>query len=59
MRDHQRFWADLMGKLGPPIFAATLVGCLLSGRFDLTHVVLLGLGAALIWISHWHSHRGE
>ena len=58
MRDHQKFWVDLLGKLGPPTFAATLVGCLLSGKLEGVHFVLLGLGVTMIWVSHWYAHHG-
>ena len=34
------------------LFAATLVGCLLSGRAELIHFALLGTGAGLIALSY-------
>jgi hypothetical protein len=43
-------WIVLAGRLGPPIVAASLVGCLLSGHFDLLHGVLIGSGVLLILI---------
>lgn len=58
--DHQNFWLELGGKVGPPIFSATLVGCLLSGEFELIHGILLGIGLALIGLQHWYTfHRHE
>ena len=60
-REHVNFWIDLGGKVGPPIFAATLVGCLLSEAFKLTHAVLIGVGLALILVEHrvcYHRRRG-
>ncbi len=60
MAKHQQFWVELLGKLGPPICAATLVGCLLAEKFELIHASLLSLGAACIAISHWvELHRDE
>ncbi len=47
------FWLDLSGKIGPPIVAATLVACLLGGKLELLHGVLLGGGVLLIWVNHW------
>ncbi len=51
---------DLAGKLGPPIFAATLVACLLSQEFDVLHLLLLGVGLGLIGMHHRHAdHRAR
>jgi len=48
-------WLELSGRLGPPIFAASLVGCLLMGHMEGRHLVLIGLGIALISIDLvWH-----
>ena len=59
MDDHRGFWLDLASKLGAPIFAGTLVACLLQREFDPVHLALLGLGLALIAGSHWQEfHRG-
>ena len=56
--DHENFWLELAGKVGPPIFAATLVGSLLSRQFELMHGVLMGVGLALIGLHHWSTfHR--
>ena len=51
------FWWDFAGKVGPPIFAGTLVACLLAGRLAPLHGVLMGAGVVLIAVSHWHDHR--
>ncbi len=52
------FWVDFSRKIGPPIVAATLVVCLLGGKFELLHVGLLGGGFLLIWLSHWQMRKG-
>ena len=39
------FWWEFVGKVGAPMFAATLVASLLSGEFDPLHGVLDVLGA--------------
>ena len=44
------FWSDLAAKLGPPIFAATLVACLLDRTVDPLHGILLVAGIALIGV---------
>ena len=49
---HVNFWVDLAGRIGTPIFAATLVGCLL-GEFERTHGVLLAVGLVLIYVNHY------
>ncbi len=59
-RNHPSFWTELAGKLGPPIFAATLVACLLQGTFDPLHAVLMGVGLAFIAFDHWvRFHRSK
>ncbi len=55
--DHPRFWFDLAGRIGPPIFAATLVGCLLSERMTVTHYILMAVGLALIVVGHWGTYH--
>ena len=57
MAEHQRFWIELMGKLGPPICAATLVGCILAGSFEGVHLLLTAAGVGMIAIDHWSSHH--
>jgi len=56
-RKYQRFLIDLAGKIGLPIFAGTLVACLLSGHLGTKHVVLMGVGIVLISLNHWYNHR--
>jgi hypothetical protein len=59
--DHQHpgFWTDLAGKVGAPIFAATLVACLLAGNFESIHGILMGVGLALIGASHWRVYHSK
>lgn len=55
---HTGFWWEFVGKVGAPTFAATLVGCLLSGEFTALHGILMGVGFAMMGLSHWRSdHR--
>ncbi len=56
---HPGFWLDFGGRVGPPIFAATLVACLLSGKFDPIHGVLMGVGILLIGLCHWNAHHRD
>ena len=57
---HVGFWWELLGRLGAPMFAATLVGGLLSGDFQALHGVLLLTGLAMMWVGHWHEyHQGR
>ena len=51
-RKHRNFWIDFLAKVGVPIFAASLVGCLLADRFEVIHGILMGVGLALIYLSH-------
>ena len=53
------FWWEFLGKVGPPIFAAALVACLLAGRLEPIHFILIGAGLLLIWLSHWHAYRSD
>ncbi len=43
-------WRDLASRIGPPVFAATLVACLLQRTYDPLHIALLVTGLALIGI---------
>ena len=56
-RKHKGFWLDLLTKIGAPMFAATLVGCLLREEVRLMHVVLMGSGVALIYLGHRMEHH--
>ncbi|MHC5113119.1 MAG: hypothetical protein ACYTGP_01665 [Planctomycetota bacterium] len=58
-RRHRAFWLDLLTKIGVPVFAATLVGCLLTGEFELVHAVLLATGLALIFLGHRVEYHGD
>ena len=51
------FVSDVLGKLGAPIFSATLVGCLLRDEVSLMHGVLLAVGTALLAFGHWRDHH--
>ena len=51
-RQHLNFWMDLAGRIGAPIFAVTLVGCLMSQRLEVVHGVLLAAGVGLIFLNH-------
>ena len=56
--DHTNFMVDLIGRLGPPIFAATLVGCLLADKMVPSHLILMGTGVLFIAFHHWYNfHR--
>ena len=55
--DHVGFWSEFASKVGAPMFAATLVGGLLSGEFALLHGVLLVTGLGLLGLGHWHEHH--
>ncbi len=60
MTGHPSFVRELAGQLGPPMFAATLVACLLERAFDPLHIVLLIAGLSLMWAGHWGEyHRGR
>ena len=56
---HIRFWWEFVGKVGAPIFAATLVACLLSGKVYLMHYILLLTGLGMMILSHWHDYHNE
>ena len=51
--DHINFWWEFAGKVGAPIFAATIVACLTSGDFFLLHAALMLTGLFMMWLSHW------
>lgn len=55
--DHPSFWWELMGKVGAPIFAGTLVGCVLKSEFAVEHVVLMGMGFVFLAMGHWRAHH--
>ena len=55
--EHTGFWWEFVGKVGAPLFAATLVACLLSGSFEWIHGALMGAGLAMMGVCHWRSHH--
>lgn len=42
------FIVDTLARIGSSIFAGTLVSCLIVGRLETLHLVLMGIGLALI-----------
>lgn len=56
--DHIGFWWDFVGRVGAPIFAATLVACLLS-EFSILHGVLMAGGLMMMGLSHWREHHAR
>ncbi len=56
-RKHRGFWLDLLTKVGVPVFAGTLVACLLREEVRLIHVILMGSGLALIYLGHRLEHH--
>ncbi len=56
---HVSFWADFAGRIGTPIFAATLVASLLGGEMRPVHYVLLAIGLALIYLNHRWVYHGK
>ena len=58
--DHTSFVIDLIGRLGPPIFAATLVTCLLADKLVPSHLLLMVTGVLFIAVHHWFNfHRNQ
>jgi hypothetical protein len=55
--EHPKFWFELVANIGPPVFAAALVGCLLSHEWTMMHGILMGIGLALIVVGHWGMHH--
>ncbi len=55
--DHVSFWWEFVGKVGAPIFAATLVACLLSGELAVAHVILMATGLGMMGLGHWSDHH--
>ncbi len=55
--EYASFWIDLSEKIGPSIVAATLVACLLGGKLEFLHGLLLSGGVILIWLSHWQMRK--
>ena len=55
--DDPGFWWEFVGKVGAPIFAATVVACLLSGEFAPLHGILMVTGLGMMGICHWRTHH--
>ena len=55
--DDPGFWWEFVGKVGAPIFAATLVACLLSGEFAPLHAILLAASLGMMGLCHWRTHH--
>ena len=51
-RRHRGFWPDMLSKVGTPVFAATLVACLLKEEVQLIHIILMSTGLALMYLGH-------
>ena len=54
---HRNFWLDFMAKIGAPIFAGTLVGCIVKGEVRAPHLVLLVVGMLFIYLGHRFEHH--
>jgi hypothetical protein len=54
---HVGFWWEFASKVGSPIFAATLVACLLSGETAVSHGVLMATGLGMMGLGHWGQDR--
>jgi len=55
--DDPGFWWDFVGRVGAPIFAATLVACLLSGELTHLHAALMATGLGMMGLCHWRTHH--
>jgi hypothetical protein len=55
--DHVNFWREFLGKVGAPIFAATLVASLLSSEFGPLHLILMATGLGMMGLSHWREYH--
>ncbi len=42
------FIVETLARIGSSIFAGTLVSCLIVGRLETLHLVLMGIGLTLI-----------
>ncbi|MFT7541830.1 MAG: hypothetical protein ACI9HE_003564 [Planctomycetota bacterium] len=56
---HRGFWLDLLSKIGAPVIAATLVGCILKEEVKWQHMALLLTGLALVYLGHRLDHHSE
>jgi hypothetical protein len=55
--DDPGFWWEFVGKVGAPIFAATLVACLLSTELTPQHGILMTTGLLMMGLCHWRTHH--
>ena len=53
------FWWEFVGKVGAPIFAATLIAFLLADEWRPLHGVLIGTGLGMMVVCHWRNHHRE
>ena len=53
------FWWELVGKIGAPVFAATLVASLLSDAFEVRHGLLIVIGVGMMGLCHWRTHHRD
>ena len=56
---HRVFVVDMLAKIGTPVFAGTLVGCLLREEVELLHIILLCTGVALMYLAHRFEFHGD
>ena len=54
---HRNFWLDFMAKIGAPIFAGTLVGCIVKGEVRAPHLVLLVVLEPMSHVDEQHPHH--
>lgn len=45
------FFLETLGRIGSSIFAGTLVSCLILGRMEWLHIILMGCGLLLMGCS--------
>jgi hypothetical protein len=55
--DHVSFWWELIGRVDAPVFAGTLVACLLSRELTVMHGVLMATGLGMMALGHWGEHH--
>ena len=54
---HRHFLVDLLSKIGVPVFAATIVGCILSEKMEISHAILILVGLILTYLGHRLEHH--
>ncbi len=55
---HRAFPIDMLSKIGTPVFAATLVGCLLKDDVRVIHIILMSIGLGLMYLGHRLEYHG-